>query len=721
MDISQRTPVQQTSEASLFDLPQFAQQEELMSFPLPGKAAVSSPVALPVAQVLVDAPGAQWNPIYEYEIPHQLAQQVKIGCRVRIPFSSLRAEGFVINRSAEATQGLQLRPLDSVVSSLPVLTEQILQLCKRLAKRQAAPLMDVVRLAVPTRHARAERDVTALAAPVFPTFTPPAPGAWDVYEGGSSVIADLSSGVSVRAGCILAPAHGYSALLAPAVQAVLAAGKSALIVVPTPRDVEQLAEELRTCLVGEPLGLFTAELAHAQRYQTFVSIVQGRTRVVIGTRSAAYAPLPHLGLVVGIDLAHPAQRERRSPYIETSRVLLERADIEKTSALFFSRSASLNMAHLEQIGWARPRITVASPWRRALMPRMIFAQDAAFEGAPWARLPDSVFSTIRSGLTAGHVLVTVPHSGYIPRVACARCGTIAQCPQCSGGLAITDPDTPPVCTRCGWRGVTFVCTQCGFRALRPMQVGSARTAHEIGRAFPGVSIVTARDANEQISTPRRHSIVVATPGQIPRLSQPYAAAVVLDAGAVLRAPALDAPLNFFRLCTAVAEHVRSREAGGTVLVVGAIADDIAATVREGRWQEWEEHAYQERAALALPPTAAWIALEGQWEHVRELLALMRAISMRENGAAIAEHAPSAGVMSEQTPLDALLAGGVHQLLAHAAVLGPTRRPDGTTLTYVRCSEENRPWCTRIVRLARSEVALKAGQSSRVKVTVDPQL
>ncbi|MDD7465852.1 MAG: hypothetical protein PUK59_06430 [Actinomycetaceae bacterium] len=705
----------------LDDVPEFSQQEELMSFPVPEKAVLASAVHLPVAHVLVDAPGAQWNPFYEYEIPQKLDRQVVVGCRVRVPFGALRVEGFVIGRSSEATQGRQLRMLDSVVSPLPVLSQPIFQLCQRIARRQAAPVIDVIRLAVPTRHARAEREVSALAAPVFPSSASPDPGLWELYEDGAQVIADMSAGLRVRGGCILAPAHSDSAMLAPAVQAVLAAGKSALIVVPTPKAADRLAAELRAALVGEPLGVFTAQLPHAQRYQMFVSILEGRVRVVIGTRSAAYAPLPNVGLIVGIDVEHPAQRERRSPYIDTMQVLRERADIDKTSLLVFSRSASLDLAQLEHSQWARPRITIASRYRRALMPHIVFAQDVAYEGAPWARLPDSVFSTIRSSLTLGNVLITVPRSGYIPSIACARCGKRAQCPQCGGELAIMEPDAPPICERCGWRTSRFVCAYCGFRKLRPIRIGSVRTAQEIGRAFSGVSIITAREEREQISTPRRHAIVVATPGQIPIFEQPYAAAVIIDAGSVLHTSGLDAPLNFFHIWAKVAGSVLPREAGGTVLIVGAIEDDIAATVREGSWLGWEQEAYREREALALPPTAAWISLEGKWEDVREFLAAMRGIAAREMSADPAEHSPQMAVMSDETPLDALLAGGVHQLLPHAAVLGPTRRPDGTTLTYVRCSEENRPWCTRIVRLARSELALKGTRGSRVTVTVDPQL
>ncbi|MDY5589774.1 MAG: hypothetical protein SPF30_07495, partial [Arcanobacterium sp.] len=73
-------------ETSLFDLPEFSQQSQLMDFPVPQKAIVASDVALPVARVLVDAPGTQWNPFYEYEVPEKLAATAHIGCRVRVPF-----------------------------------------------------------------------------------------------------------------------------------------------------------------------------------------------------------------------------------------------------------------------------------------------------------------------------------------------------------------------------------------------------------------------------------------------------------------------------------------------------------------------------------------------------------------------------------------------------------------------------------------------------------
>ncbi|MEU9885586.1 primosomal protein N' [Sphaerisporangium sp. NPDC051011] len=134
-------------------------------------AAKGAPVPaaeLPVARVLVDTPLAHLDRPFDYLVPEAMAEDAVPGCRVRIRFAGKLVDGFVLERAASTEHEGRLTPLERVVSPEPVLTPQIAALCRAVADRYAGTMADVLRLAIPPRHAKAEAERAA------PGPTPPA-------------------------------------------------------------------------------------------------------------------------------------------------------------------------------------------------------------------------------------------------------------------------------------------------------------------------------------------------------------------------------------------------------------------------------------------------------------------------------------------------------------------------------------------------------------------
>ncbi|MEU2201168.1 primosomal protein N' [Isoptericola sp. NPDC019482] len=134
-----------------------------------GKAALgATPVAeeLPVARVVLDLQPAHLDRAYDYLVPAPMADDARPGVRVRARFGPQEVAGYVVERRATSDHDGRLVPLKRVVSGDPVLSEPVLRLARAVADRYAGTLADVLRLAVPPRHARVEKEVLAvLAAP----------------------------------------------------------------------------------------------------------------------------------------------------------------------------------------------------------------------------------------------------------------------------------------------------------------------------------------------------------------------------------------------------------------------------------------------------------------------------------------------------------------------------------------------------------------------------
>jgi len=132
-----------------------------------GTAALgATPVAedLPVARVVLDLQPAHLDRPYDYLVPAPMADDARPGVRVRARFGPQEVAGYVVERRETSDHDGRLVPLKRVVSSDPVLSEPVLQLARAVADRYAGTLADVLRLAVPPRHARVEKEVLAVLA-----------------------------------------------------------------------------------------------------------------------------------------------------------------------------------------------------------------------------------------------------------------------------------------------------------------------------------------------------------------------------------------------------------------------------------------------------------------------------------------------------------------------------------------------------------------------------
>lgn len=691
----------------LFGLPDFGHQEELLS--LSPVARRVGGVDRPVARVLLDMPQPHMDHLFDYEIPEKMAA-VEEGARVVVNVGQRKVDGFVVGRS-EVTQVASLRPLARVVSPMRVLTPEVLELARAVAARQATPVADCLRLAIPQRHARAEReffdDPPSFGAPKVLDDAP-----WSAYIGGPEFATEVRAGSHPSAAVQMRARDRVHHLLPFLLSAVREAGESVLIVVPTPTIARQLAADVER-LVGETPALMLSQDEHATRYRTFLAVLTGRARIVVGTRAAAWAPLEKLGMVVVVDDHHSALRERRSPYVHAREVLALRAKLSGASFVSFNFGPSPELAAMVQRGQVR-WITPALSEHRGGVPQIMAAQDFRTEGIDLARMPSSVFAVTREGLTRGPVLFLVPEAGYVPVTACNRCRELATCPVCGGWLAISHPGAPLQCSRCSQVVRQFRCASCGGGQVRAARIGSQRTAQEVGRAFRGTPVHVA-GVGQSAGLDGSARIVVSTPGVVPDVEGGYAAAVVLDSGYLLRSNRLDAEVHFLRTIAHAAAHTRARSEGGKMLVVGDVPTPLVGALHTWDMAGWAEGVLSERGPIALPPTSCWVEVRGDHAGLRDFLGLLRAVSAQAEGSP-SSGAPRSG--GADLPVDALLGGGAHDVVPGIAVLGPQVAGDGL-VAYLRFPESERAEKTAAVYAAVREAS--ARRVAGVRVRVDPEL
>jgi primosomal protein N' (replication factor Y) (superfamily II helicase) len=577
----------------------------------------------PIARVLPMLSVPHLDREFDYLVSPEQSDDAQPGVRVRVRFHGRLVDGFLLERRNDTDHSGKLGWLDRVVSPEPVLTPEIRRLVDAVAARYAGTRPDVLRLAVPARHARVEREPTAI--PARPQIAPVDPGGWAVYGRGGQFLTALAASRAARAVWQALPGECWADRFAEAAAQTVRAGRSVLAVVPDQRDLDALWQAA-TVHIDEPgVVALSAGLGPAARYRRWLAALRGSARLVIGTRSAVFAPLSDLGLVMVWADADDTLAEPRAPYPHAREVAMLRAHQARCAALIGGYARTAEAQALVRSGWAHD-IVAARPVVRARTPRVVALDDRGYAeerdpAARTARIPSIALRAARSALDAGTpVLVQVPRRGYVPSLACGRCRTIARCRHCTGPLSLPDRGAPgTACRWCGRVDPMLKCARCGSDSVRAVVVGARRTAEELGRAFPGNPVITSAGEAVVPEVPARPAVVVATPGAEPRAAGGYGAALLLDTWALLGRQDLRAAENALWRWMSAAALVRARGDGGVVTVV---ADASIPTVQSLiRWDP-VGHADCEltaRGEVGLPPSVHLAALDGSAESVAALL------------------------------------------------------------------------------------------------------
>jgi primosomal protein N' (replication factor Y) len=639
-----------------------------------------------VARVAVDLPLANLDRAFDYAVPASLDQEAQPGVRVKVRFAGRLRDGFILER-AEPGERSGLADLVKVVSPEPVLSPAVAALIRDVADHYAGSFADVVRTAVPPRHAATEK---ATASPRPAPADDSGEPVLREYPGAERFLNALAGGGRPRAAWTVLPtpaaAGDWTAGFTQAAAVALRAGRGALLIVPDARQLDLLSAQCEEKFGAGSFAVLSADAGPSARYRSFLAVSRGQTRLVLGTRAAVFAPVVDLGLVAVWDDGNDSYAEPHAPYWHAREVAALRAHREGCALLLAAHNRTAEVQQLVSRNWLAPlQLTPNQTRRESAAIRPLAPTSARDPLAELTRLPKEAFEVIRIGLTAGPVLVQVPRAGYLPILVCADCRSSARCPRC--GQALSDRSGQGAsCRWCGPPLPPWRCPDCGGSRLRSPVIGVTRTAEELGRAFPGTTVIQSSGEHRVAQVGERPALVLATPGVAPDAATGYSAAVLLDADLMLARAELRAGEEALRRWLEVVAKVRPASAGGTVLVVGqAGLREVQALVRLDP-VGYADTELAQRAEAGFPPAIKLVTIEGALDAVSGALA---ALEVPEGVAVLGPFG-----VGEQEPVE------VHRLT-------------------LRCPL---PLAAQLVGQVKAMAAVRAARKDApVRVRVDPQV
>lgn len=577
----------------------------------------------PVARVLPMLSVPHLDREFDYLVSAQQSDDAQPGVRAKVRFHGRLVDAFILERRSDSDHVGKLGWLDKVVSAEPVLTADVRRLVDAVAARYAGTRPDVLRLAVPPRHATVEKQTPPEPEALHVATVDP--GGWARYGRGEQFLTALTEGRAARAVWQALPGERWAERLAEAAAVTVNAGQGVLAIMPDQADVDALHAAAATLVPESRVVALSAGLGPAQRYRRWLAALRGQARLVIGTRSAVFAPVADLGLLLVWDDGDDNLAEPRAPYPHAREVAMLRAHQLRCAAMIGGYARTAEGQALVRTRWAHD-LVATRPVVRAAAPRVIGLEDSGYAqerdpASHTARLPSMALQAARTALQADRpVLIQVPRRGYIPALACGRCRTITRCRHCTGPLSLPDRDSAAAeCRWCGRAEPALRCARCGSDAVRAVVVGARRTAEELGRAFPGTTVITSGGDAVVAAVGAGPALVVATPGAEPAADGGYGAALLLDGWALLGRQDLRAAEDALRRWMAAAALVRARSDGGVVVVVAESAiPTVQALIR------WDPvgHADAEldgRGEVGLPPAVHMAAVDGTAAAVTALL------------------------------------------------------------------------------------------------------
>jgi primosomal protein N' (replication factor Y) len=493
---------------------------------------------------------------FTYDVP----DDVQKGAVVAIRFGRGAARGVVVETGVDAPPGIETAPVEAVLYELsPALVELALWLADYYGSTPARAL-ELVAPKLRARRGDRRPAPSGMAGEAEPA---------ELTEAQQRAVARIVAGLDAGGAHLLlagATGSGKTEVYLQACAEVLARGKGAIVLVPeialTPQTLGRFQARF-----GERIAVLHSGLTDAERRDERERIVSGEAPIVVGARSAVFAPVPELGLIC-VDEEHDASFKQESdPRYDARTVAAKRAALEGAVAVYGSATPRPE-------SWERLERLELGPRLGAPMPSVKVVDLRREAGYPLSAPLLAELGRISAG--GGKAILLLNRRGLAPAIHCRACGVSRRCGLCDVALTL-HADGRLHCHHCGYsEAVAEACPSCGSAELARIGAGTQRLEAELARRVPELERIrldadtaakpaALREALDRFAAADRAVLVgtqmVAKGHHFPGVSL----AAVVDADTGLALPDFRAEERTFQLVTQLAGR-SGRDAPGKVIV-----------------------------------------------------------------------------------------------------------------------------------------------------------
>jgi primosomal protein N' (replication factor Y) len=500
---------------------------------------------------------------------------------------------------------------------------------------------------------------------------------------------------------------GKTEVYLQAARHVLDRGKSVLVLVPeislTPQTVRRF--KARFAAMQDQVAVLHSSLSQGERFDEWHRIRKGLARVVIGARSAVFAPLPDLGLILVDEEHENTYKQENVPRYHGRDVAVLRASIEGCGVVLGSATPSLESWHNALAGkYGLIRLDQRADGQSMPLVRVVDMrlEAAKHKGGP-AILSDKLRVALEQRLEKGEQsILFLNRRGFARSLQCPKCGHVCQCPHCSVALTYHRTDERLVCHVCGHHAIVpRKCPECRDPAIILQGYGTQKVEEVLAKVLPAAKIARI-DADamrrkhalrDSLNAFKSHKIdiLIGTQMIAKGLHFPNVTLVgILNADLSLHVPDFRAGERTFQLITQVAGRAGRGDLEGEVIV--QTYTPHSPSIQYARRHDFDGFSEQEmefRRQFCFPPFAHCAVLTSRSNHERRAEFTLQTLRLR-----LAEDLPTGIHLGEVLPSPLVRAHGqfrfqitlrserARPLTRHVqAVLARTSLPEDVTVVF----------------------------------------
>lgn len=528
--------------------------------------------------------------------------QPLFGCRVLVNFRSRKLTGYVVSESDTVTSAYSIKNIEKIIDKTPIFLPFMLDFAKWIASYYFCSVGEALSLMIP----RAVRPKSFAVLPVSSvsetTLTPEQQVAYDGIKN------DLRHNQTFFY-LYGVTGSGKTEVYIKLMEDTIAAGKSVIFLVPEIAMSYQTLERLRAKF-GDLCAVLHSGLTGSTRLGEYLRLFNGKARIAIGPRSALFAPLADIGLII-IDEEHDgAYKSDESPRFQARSAAFHLANSMHAAVVLGSATPSVESWYYAQKGFLK-LYTLSQRYQGVQLPevRIIDTSTLSQERVLSPEMAAEINRRLQNG---EQILLLQNRRGFSSCLQCSSCKTVIECPRCSVNLTYHQVKKKLICHRCGYTsGIPTVCPECGEKKFKKIGAGTEKVEDEVRRTFAGVPLVridydTVQNAKNLQEIFRRISdgeikIIIGTQIIAKGLHFPGIKFVgIINADLFLNIPDFKSAERAFALITQAAGRAGREGERGLVMVQTVSPDHYAVAVKDGFGAFYTNEIFY-REAVGMPP------------------------------------------------------------------------------------------------------------------------
>lgn len=497
-----------------------------------------------IAKVLVEINNINVDKTFDYIVPFKYIEKIKIGMRVKVPFASRELEGFVLDLVNSTDDNYELKEIISIVDTEPILNNELLHLGQFMSKKYFSTLISCYQTMLP-KALKAQNKTTInkkmikyveLCSNSFPKLKPnqekiveylringkvkkeevnkiSVSGVNTLIKNGiiieslieeyrlvtkdinkeketfkltveqqeakNKILSQTQSSVFLLHGVT---GSGKTVVYMEIVEEMLNRGKDSIFLVPEISLTPQMVYHFKSRF-GDEVAVLHSRLSEGEKYDEYRKIVEGKVHIVVGARSAVFAPFKNLGAII-IDEEHTTSyKQDNNPKYSAIEIAIERAKNNNAIVILGSATPSLE-TYARSIKGLYTLVELKHRVNTNNLP-LVEIVDMSKEKHRGNIFSSRLITEVNKRLEEHEqIILLLNRRGYSSFITCSNCGYTAKCPHCDITLTYHKTSNTLRCHYCGYADkMNDICPSCGEKAIKTLGTGTEKVEEEIKKVF----------------------------------------------------------------------------------------------------------------------------------------------------------------------------------------------------------------------------------------------